>query len=186
LNPEVTPSPETLETFFPPEVALPERMQTLLLYTEVKCHLHTMDRLSAPTGVKVAVPLLSAHLLDLVGRIPSALKNRGGFSKPILRQLGARYFPRDWMYRPKYGFETPTKSWLSGPLRPFLEILREPRTLDRGIFRREVLDKLDLQSDWELLWTAACLEALIRFLVEGEDGGSSLPELSGSLRDDRT
>ena len=85
------------------------------------------------------------------------------------------------MYRPKYGFDTPIESWLGGPLRPFLEILWEPRTLDRGIFQRGVLDQLDLQRDWELLWTAACLETLIRFFVEGEDVGSSLPVLSGHL-----
>jgi len=169
VDPEVTPSPESLETFFPPDLALPERMQILFLYTETKCHLDTMDRLSAPTGAQVAVPFLSAPLLDLACEIPPALKNRDGFSKPILRELGARYFPREWMYRPKYGFDTPTESWLRGPLLPFLEILREPRTLDRGLFQRQAIDQFDLQGDWELLWTAACLETLLRFLVDGED-----------------
>jgi len=171
LNPKVTPCPESLETFFPPELALPERMQTLFLYTEVKCHLETMNQLSMPMGVQVAVPFLSMPLLDMAHSIPASAKSRSGFSKPILRRLGERYFPREWMYRPKYGFDTPIESWLGGPLRPFLEILREPRTLDRGIIQRDVLDKLDLQNDWELLWTAACLETLIRLLVEGEDVG---------------
>jgi hypothetical protein len=73
------------------------------------------------------------------------------------------------MYRPKYGFDTPTAAWLRGPLRPYLEALHEPRTLDRGLFRPEILKTLTIEDDWELLWTAACLETLLRLTIDGED-----------------
>jgi asparagine synthase (glutamine-hydrolysing) len=169
LDPEVTPNPEILETFFPSTADLASQLQTLNLYTEVKCHLETMDRLSASTGMQVAVPFLSAPLIELARKVPVSLKARGQISKPILRELGARYFPREWMYRPKYGFDTPTRIWLHGALQPCLKVLREPRTLKRGIFRQQVLERLDLDQDWELLWTAVCLETLIRLFVEGED-----------------
>ncbi|MGB6975756.1 MAG: asparagine synthase-related protein, partial [Terracidiphilus sp.] len=100
--------------------------------------------------------------------IPLALKSDGRVSKPILRELGSRYYPREWMYRPKFGFDTPTDQWLRGPLRPFLATLREPRTLSRGIFRPEVFKGLRLENDWELLWTSMCLETLLRIFVDGE------------------
>ena len=73
------------------------------------------------------------------------------------------------MFRPKYGFETPTQTWLHGPLQPFIQLLREPRTAARSIFQTDVLQTLDLDRDWELLWTAACLETLLRLFVDGEE-----------------
>jgi hypothetical protein len=73
------------------------------------------------------------------------------------------------MFRPKYGFNTPTDAWLRGPLQPLLDILRQPRTANRGLFRPEVLAKLQLDGDWELMWTAATLEQLLRCYLEGED-----------------
>jgi hypothetical protein len=39
------------------------------------------------------------------------------------------------------------------------------------VFQRQVIDNLDLHGDWELFWTAACLETLMYFLVDGEDVG---------------
>jgi asparagine synthase (glutamine-hydrolysing) len=127
-----------------------------------------MDRVIAPTGMQVAVPFLSTALIELAQETPIALKANRQVTKPILRELGARYFPREWMHRPKYGFDTPTDDWLRGPLRSHLEILHEPRTLQRGIFRPEVLKRLDLEGDWELLWTAMCLETLLRMFVDGD------------------
>ena len=168
LDPNVTPSQETLETFFQGATDLASQLQMLNLYTEVKCHLETMDRMCAPTGLQVAVPFLSAPALALAEKVPTSLKAAGRVSKPILRELGARYFPREWMYRPKYGFDTPTEAWLRGPLLPYVNALGEPRTLSRGLYRPEVLERIGMDGDWELLWTACCLEAVIRLFVDGD------------------
>jgi asparagine synthetase B (glutamine-hydrolysing) len=165
---EAAPSREIEGTFVPPDADLSTQLQALDLYSEVQCHLDTMDRLSAPTGVQVAVPFLSAPVADLAFSLPREHRRSGAFSKPILRALGARHFPSEWMYRPKYGFDTPTAAWLRGPLRPYLDRLCERRTLARGLFRPEVIERLTLDRDWELLWTAACLETLLRMFVDGE------------------
>ena len=47
------------------------------IYTEVKCHLEIMNRLSAPTDIQLAVPFLSADLPEMAGRIPLAQKKSG-------------------------------------------------------------------------------------------------------------
>lgn len=166
---EIGPNRETLDTFLPPGADLTSELQTLNLYTEVKCHLDTMDRLSAPTGMQVAVPFLSAPILDMARTLPLSHKSKDSYSKPILRELGARYFPRQWMYRPKYGFETPTEAWLRGPLRPYLDSLRDARTQARGLYRAGALERLSLDNDWELLWTAVCLETILRMFLDGEE-----------------
>lgn len=168
LDQEVSPNPEVLSRFFPADADWATQLYCLNLCTEVKCHLDTMDRIAAPSGIAVAVPFLSHGTIDLVQSIPATLKSSRGVSKPILRELGSRYYPREWMYRPKFGFDTPTDQWLRGPLRPFLDTLHEPRTLSRGIFSPEVLKSLRLENDWELLWTSVCLETLLRIFVDGD------------------
>jgi asparagine synthase (glutamine-hydrolysing) len=168
VDPEVRPSAETLETFFRDANDIASQLQMLNLYTEVKCHLETMDRMCASTGLEVAVPFLSAPVMEVAAKIPTSLKANCRISKPILRELGARYFPREWMYRPKFGFDTPTEAWLRGPLLPYVKALLEPRTRKRGLYREKVLERIKLDGDWELLWTACCLETLMRMFVDGE------------------
>ena len=47
--------------------------------------------------------------------------------------------PHSILYRPKLGFPTPWSGWLAGPqLDSIQAMLLEPRSLERGYFKRDV------------------------------------------------
>jgi asparagine synthase (glutamine-hydrolysing) len=151
-----------------------ERLQLYHLYTDCRHHVNAAGRLSSSWRTELATPFLSNGLIDLGQQLPDDRKAAGPWSKPILRELATRYFPREWIYVKKFGFPTPDVEWMRGPLKPWLDTLREPRVAARGIFRTEVLDRLEPETDKELLWTALCLETFIRQFIEGE----APPEIS--------
>jgi hypothetical protein len=73
------------------------------------------------------------------------------------------------IYEPKYGFPAPLVDWMKGPLAPWLSIVREERTLARGLFRPNVLNKLQADRDSQLLWTSVSLDLCLRQLIDGEE-----------------
>jgi len=172
---EAWPNEDILKTFCFAEPASGEHYQELHLYTEVRSHLDTLDRLAEPKGLAILTPFLSSEVAAIGASLATSLKIRDGFSKPLLREIACRYFPREWIYAEKFGFPTPLQRWMKGPLRPWLGMLRESRTAARGLFRMEVLNSLTVDRDYQILWTALCLEMFIRQFLEGEGNSPRMP-----------
>jgi asparagine synthase (glutamine-hydrolysing) len=65
-------------------------------------------------------------------------------SKYILKKLAERVgVPSEVLHRPKRGFAMPLVHWMRQELkRDLVEILLEPRTLDRGYYSKTALRKL--------------------------------------------
>ena len=79
------------------------------------------------------------------------------------------------MYRQKLGFPTPWSGWLAGPrLQTIRDLLLEPRSLNRGYFRREVMEKLfddhfsHHRDNQDRIWRLLNLELWHRVCLEGE------------------
>ncbi|HSJ97732.1 MAG TPA: asparagine synthase (glutamine-hydrolyzing) [Myxococcota bacterium] len=107
------------------------------------------DRTSMAASVELRVPFLDRALVEQAGRIPSALKMRGGRPKWVLSEAASAWLPSVIATRPKTGFGAPLRSWLARDLRPLmLQILLGERFLARGLFRREGVVTLldDLES----------------------------------------
>jgi len=94
--------------------------------------------------------------------------------KCILKTAVEDLLPGSIVHRQKMGFPTPWAYWLQGPLLGNLRsLLMEARTLERGLFRAEVLNRLFAEHVaghrdhgnriWRLLnlelWFRVCLEA---------------------------
>lgn len=68
-------------------------------------------------GLEVRTPLVDHQLLETVSQIPQDfLMDNAGNGKLVLKQLLTRYFPRNFINRPKRGFAIPIRQWLSKPL----------------------------------------------------------------------
>jgi asparagine synthase (glutamine-hydrolysing) len=67
-------------------------------------------------------------------------KVNNGVGKHLLKKLAERYFPKNFVYRPKMGFGVPLADWLRGSLRHTLEATLRDRDamapLDAGVVRK--------------------------------------------------
>ena len=177
LPPEPRPNRLVRDLLVGPGLSPMEHFQRLHVYTRNQSHTEKHDRLASPHGLSVAAPFLEPEMIAVATSLPIALRTRGRVVKPVLKDLGCRYFPADWMFARKQGFPVPIREWLSGPLRQWLSLLRDERTAARGIFRGEAFARLDPSRDFQLLWTSLTLEIAIRQLLE--DDPALIPMRSG-------
>jgi asparagine synthase (glutamine-hydrolysing) len=103
-----------------------------------------LDRASMATSLEARCPILDHRVVEFAWRLPTNTKIRNGRGKWILRQVLARYLPRNLFERPKQGFNVPVGTWLKGPLRTWAsDLLSETRLRQQGL-----LDVFVVQSCW--------------------------------------
>jgi asparagine synthase (glutamine-hydrolysing) len=69
--------------------------------------LRKVDMMSMRAGVEVRVPFLDERLVDFGLSLPHRLKTNGREGKLVLRELAARWLPREVATHPKHGFSIP-------------------------------------------------------------------------------
>ncbi len=157
-----------------------------LQYLDAKTYLTAdilckVDRMSMATSLEVRCPILDHTFVEWVTSLAPHWKLRFGQRKYALKKVAERLgVPRQVLYRPKQGFAIPLVHWLRQELKSgLLQILLEPRTLQRGYFnpkavRNLVDDHLSGRRDrsgqiWALLifelWHRNFLEATLRQLM---------------------
>jgi len=118
------------------------------LYVDLRSYLSDnclvkVDRMAMACSLEVRVPLLDPELVALAFRLPERLKVAGWQTKVLLKQLAARYVPRECVYRRKQGFSVPMKNWLNHEFRPLVnELLAPDRIRREGIFRVDTVERL--------------------------------------------
>src|ERR1700740_1400303 len=119
-----------------------------MLYVDTKTYmvadiLTKVDRMSMATSLEVRVPILDHEFVEWATGLPPEWKLRGNQQKYILRKLAERVgVPREVLYRQKQGFSLPLVHWMRNELKDMLMILLEPRTLERGYFAADGIQRL--------------------------------------------
>jgi asparagine synthase (glutamine-hydrolysing) len=90
--------------------------------------------MSMANSLEVRVPFMDYRLVRLAQRIPTALKQVDGQFKIALKQALGDRLPPELLTRPKWGFDTPLKSWVRGSA-----LFEAMRTLPSGAAVREGL-----------------------------------------------
>ncbi|MGD1216169.1 MAG: asparagine synthase (glutamine-hydrolyzing) [Terriglobales bacterium] len=150
-----------------------------LLYTDIKTYLVELlmkqDNMSMAASIESRVPFLDHVLVEFATRIPREVQIQGLAGKRILKKAVEDLLPHSILYRPKLGFPTPWSGWLAGPrLETIREVLLEPRSLNRGYFRREAIEKLfnehraKHRDNYDRIWRLLNLELWHRVCLEGE------------------
>lgn len=140
------------------------------------------DRFSMAHSIEARTPFLDSGLVDLVRRIPAALRTQRNDLKGLLRAAVAPLLPPELLTAPKKGFVIPLASWLRGRLRPMVEELLSPDRLRRqGLFAeayytRYVRAHLDGREDHaQQIWAGVMFQLWHRRFVEGK--GFDAPSL---------
>jgi len=160
-----------------------------LLYTDIKTYLVELlmkqDNMSMAASIESRVPFLDHVLVEFATRIPREVQLKGLAGKTILKKAVEDVLPHEIIYRPKLGFPTPWSGWLAGPrLETIRDMLLGSRSLDRGYFRRDAIERLFAEhrglhrDNYDRIWRLLNLELWHRVCLEGEaHGNATEPEL---------
>jgi len=148
-----------------------------LLYTDIKTYLVELlmkqDNMSMAASIESRVPFLDHKLVEFAAQMPTHIQIKGLTGKNVLKKAMQGLLPDSIVYRKKMGFPTPWSNWLTGPQLNVIEnILSEPRSRDRRLFKPAVIERLfaehrsryrdNADRIWRLLnlelWHRACLE----------------------------
>lgn len=75
-----------------------------------------VDRATMFCSLEGRDPFLDHRIVEFARQLPMRYKQQGGQMKYILKQVLARYLPREMFERPKQGFAVPIYEWLHADL----------------------------------------------------------------------
>lgn len=161
-----------------------------LLYTDIKTYLVELlmkqDNMSMAASIESRVPFLDHILVEWAMSVPAEIQIRGGSGKQVLKRAVADLLPDSIINRPKLGFPTPWSGWLAGEqLHSIEKLCLEPRSLNRGFFRREAVEKLfrehraHYRDHYDRIWRLLTLELWHRVCLEDEPHDWSKQHLDG-------
>jgi asparagine synthase (glutamine-hydrolysing) len=150
-----------------------------LLYTDIKTYLVELlmkqDNMSMAASIESRVPFLDHVLVEWAMNVPANIKIHGTAGKRILKKGMEDLLPHSIIYRPKLGFPTPWSGWLAGAQLDDIErLLLEPRSMNRGYFRRAAVEKLFREhrarhrDHYDRIWRLLNLELWHRVCLEGD------------------
>lgn len=125
-----------------------------------------VDRASMGVSLEARTPLLDYRVVEFSLTLPHECKSLDGVGKRILRDVLAKYVPRELFERPKVGFGVPIDAWLRGPLKEWAEELLDENRLKREGFlnpapiRRKWAEHLSGRFNWQYqLWDVLMFQA---------------------------
>ena len=150
-----------------------------LLYTDIKTYLVELlmkqDQMSMAASIESRVPFLDHVLVEFTASIPAEYSIEGLAGKHVLKSAVKDLLPHSIVYRKKMGFPTPWAYWLAGPQLDDLErMMLEPRTMERKLFRPEVLRRLFTEhrahrrDHGNRIWRLLNLETWMRVFLDNE------------------
>ena len=105
------------------------------------------DRASMANSIETRSPFLDHQVAEFSKKIPLNLKSKSSnFSrsgKLILKNILAKYIPRELFLRPKSGFSVPIGEWLKNSLKDWaIELLSEEKIKQQGYLDYKIIKKL--------------------------------------------
>jgi asparagine synthase (glutamine-hydrolysing) len=156
-----------------------------LLYLDINTYLPEdllvkVDIATMANSLEARVPFLDHQFMEFIATIPSHLKLKRTVTKYILKQAFSDFLPQPILTRGKMGFGVPVSRWFRNELKDYVyEILLDSRTLNRGYFRRDGIERLlndHIAARYDhssKIWALLFLEIWFRVFIDKE-GDSSL------------
>jgi asparagine synthase (glutamine-hydrolysing) len=132
-----------------------------------------MDIASMAHSLEVRSPLLDHHFMELAAGLRGAWKVQGRTTKKIFKDALRAWLPDHILQREKHGFGVPVGAWFRGELRDLpREILLDPRSLERGLFRKERVHQIiddhvaGLRDNGKKIWALIQFELWLRTFID--------------------
>jgi asparagine synthase (glutamine-hydrolysing) len=113
--------------------------------------------------------------MEFIATIPSRLKLKRTATKYILKKAFSDFLPKPILKRQKMGFGVPVSRWFRNDLKDYVnDILLDPRTLNRGYFRRDGIERLindhrtGRYDHSSKIWALLFLENWFRVFIDQE------------------
>lgn len=133
--------------------------------------LQVEDRVSMSVSLESRVPLLDRRIVDLVAKMPPAMKYKGAGMKYLLKKATTDILPESILNRKdKMGFPVPLHIWAKNGASDFIrDILLSKKSKERGIFDHTKIEDLILseRSFGRSLWGLISLELWFRTFIDG-------------------
>jgi len=154
--------------------SLLEYLIRLELRTYLVSILNRQDKMTMAASLEAREPFLDYRLVEFALNIPESHKLKGTQTKYILKKLAERTLPKKIVYRKKSGFGVPVSIWLKDKqkLGAYLDLLSEPRFMQRGYFNTKEVQKLvknhihGISDCGEVLWALINLELWTRIFFD--------------------
>ncbi|HEY2548627.1 MAG TPA: asparagine synthase (glutamine-hydrolyzing) [Candidatus Acidoferrum sp.] len=120
------------------------------------------DRMTMANSIELRVPFLDHKVLEFAARLPRNQKVRGWKMKYLLKKALANHVPRQILDRRKVGFPNPSASWLRHDLKDVVtDILLDSKSISRGYFRREAVERLIERDSRSRRYTAEIFSLVV-------------------------
>jgi asparagine synthase (glutamine-hydrolysing) len=139
------------------------------MFTDIQLYmndqlLHLTDRVSMANSLETRVPFLDHRLVELSLSIPSKYKINLNDTKIILKDSIKDLLPAEILYRPKWGFAAPYKTWtLTNAMKDLIQQTIEGDLVSDGILDKNGVEDflgnkemIELYSTW--VWPIIALE----------------------------
>lgn len=125
-----------------------------------------VERMFSAFHLDGRAPFLDQQVMEFAARLPANLRYRNGILKYLLKKAVLRFFPEEFLNRPKQGFAVPMCEWIRGELRPIAQdLLLGRHAISRGFFDSEYLRLIlnqhirGTQDHSARIWALMMLEA---------------------------
>jgi asparagine synthase (glutamine-hydrolysing) len=141
-------------------------------FQQVNDMLVKIDRMSMAHSLEMRSPFLDYHLVEFAARLPWRMKLRGRETKSLLREVAARYLPRENAHKKKHGFTVPISLWFRRELYPELSRRLHDSPAIRTYLAGPPLSRIleehrdGLRDHGPLLWCLLTLDAWHRAYLE--------------------
>lgn len=128
-----------------------------------------MDIATMACSLEARSPFLDHELIEMVARLPRAMKADARRTKTLMRNALAGVLPEAILSRGKMGFGVPVGDWIRGPLRDLVhDTVMAPSSFTAGLVRPDEIQRLLVQHERRetdhtpLLWAVLMLELWYR------------------------
>lgn len=160
-----------------------------MMYSDIMLYLPgallpKVDRATMAHSLEGRSPFLDQKLMEFAARLPAEMKfGQDRTLKRLLKKALLRYFPQEFLERPKMGFGVPIGDWFRDELRDVThEFLLGERARARGYFDHAYLERLvkqhmsGKQNHHNRIWALIMFEAWCRTFLDRAE------PLSGPIR----
>ncbi|MCX7019177.1 MAG: asparagine synthase (glutamine-hydrolyzing) [bacterium] len=152
-----------------------------MMYSDIRLYLPgallpKVDRMTMAVSLEGRSPFLDHKLMEFAARLPAGLKFRDSTLKYLLKKALLRFFPADFLDRPKTGFGAPIGEWFRGELLPLAqEYLIGGKARGRGYFDTDYVGRMltqhldGSQNHSNRLWALIMFEAWCRTFLDRPD-----------------